>query len=158
MPSLKTYIVVAALLRRENELLLVRQQGPNDTTPSWSLPGGRVEPGELLTEALIREVREETGLEILSPGELVYVVHLLEGDAQSLVFVFEAANWTGEIRCADPDQFILDACFLPLAEAIEKLGHSPWPAMREPILAYLRETVKRGVVWLYRRQLDGTDA
>ena len=35
----------------------------------WSLPGGRVEPGETDAEAVVREVREETGLEV-TPGPL----------------------------------------------------------------------------------------
>jgi ADP-ribose pyrophosphatase YjhB (NUDIX family) len=39
---------------------------------SWSLPGGKVEPGETLAEALVREMREETGVEV-EAGRLLYV-------------------------------------------------------------------------------------
>ncbi|WP_329051842.1 NUDIX domain-containing protein [Amycolatopsis sp. NBC_01488] len=50
-------------------LLLIRRA--NDPgSGQWSLPGGRVEPGETDKEAVIRELREETGLDVI-PGTLV---------------------------------------------------------------------------------------
>jgi len=100
--------VAAALIRRGDEVLLVRQQGPNDPASSWALPSGVVEAGELLTEALVREVREEAGLEVLAPGRLLYVVQLdnplkqqlrhipgPEPSYQSTAFVFEIDAWKG---------------------------------------------------------------
>ncbi|MFQ5575368.1 MAG: NUDIX hydrolase [Anaerolineae bacterium] len=150
--------IVAALIRRQNRLLLVKQQGPNDAAPSWALPGGAVEPGELLTEALAREVREETGLEIVSLGGLVYA---LQHDnparkRQSLVFVFDVVEWQGSLTVADPDRLILEAKFLPRAKAIALLEDTlPWRVMREPIVAYLRGTAGRGAVWLYRSETAG---
>ena len=44
-------------------LLLIRR-GREPSRGLWSLPGGRVEPGETLEQAVVREVREETGLEV----------------------------------------------------------------------------------------------
>ena len=41
--------------------------------PCWDLPGGGVEPGESLTEALVREFVEEAGLDVV-PGELAFVI------------------------------------------------------------------------------------
>jgi 8-oxo-dGTP diphosphatase len=157
----KTYLIVAALMRRGEEVLLVRQQGANDPAPSWALPGGVVESGELLTEALTREVREETGLEVIDSGHLLYAVHAARDNSaeghQTLVFVFAVAEWRGELRVADPDNLILGACFWPRAEAIEKLESLPWPTMREPMVAYLRGEAGRGAVWLYRGKPDGAD-
>ncbi len=69
--------VVAGLIRRDDEVLLVRQQGPNDPCPIWSLPGGKVEAGEFLPDALRREIREETGLTLAHPGALIYVTQWL---------------------------------------------------------------------------------
>ena len=59
---------VSAILLTPDGLLLQRRSDNN----LWGLPGGSVEPGESVTEALIREVREETGLEV-EPGRLVGV-------------------------------------------------------------------------------------
>jgi len=53
-------------------LLLVRRANP-PAQGTWSLPGGRVEPGELDSDALRREVAEETGLAV-DPGRLVGTV------------------------------------------------------------------------------------
>ena len=67
-------VIVAAIIRRGDEILLVEQQGKDDPAPSWALPGGRVEPGELFHDALTREVREETGLTVAAIGQLAYLV------------------------------------------------------------------------------------
>ena len=46
-----------------DHLLMVRRANPPEAG-KWSIPGGRVEPGETLREAVEREVREETGLRV----------------------------------------------------------------------------------------------
>ncbi|MEV5719533.1 NUDIX domain-containing protein [Amycolatopsis mediterranei] len=50
-------------------LLLIRRRN-NPGSGQWSLPGGRVEPGETDKEAVVRELSEETGLDVI-PGTLV---------------------------------------------------------------------------------------
>ncbi len=54
---------VGAIIFRDEEVALVRRGGP-PSKGKWSIPGGLVELGESLEEALRREVREETGLEV----------------------------------------------------------------------------------------------
>ncbi|WP_438028046.1 NUDIX hydrolase [Sorangium sp. So ce233] len=56
-------------------VVLIRRARP-PLEGSWSLPGGRVEPGERLADAVAREIREETGLEI-RVGPLVEVVEIV---------------------------------------------------------------------------------
>ncbi len=88
---------VAALIRHEGDILLVEQQGPTDPAPTWALPGGR-------TEAMIREVREETGLVVTDPGRLLYIrvgVHRTTGESSSTL-VFEPTHWHGELAPDDP--------------------------------------------------------
>ena len=54
-------VCVGAVATRTNELLMVRRGNPPGRG-LWSLPGGRVEPGETLAEAVVRELAEETAL------------------------------------------------------------------------------------------------
>ena len=58
---------VGAVAVRDGRLLLVRR-GHGPAAGEWSVPGGRVEWGETLAAAVVREVAEETGLEVLCEG------------------------------------------------------------------------------------------
>jgi 8-oxo-dGTP diphosphatase len=60
---------VGAVAVRDGRLLLIRR-GHAPSRGRWSLPGGRVEPGETAHDALVREVAEETGL-VVEVGDLV---------------------------------------------------------------------------------------
>ncbi len=166
--SEESRLVVAAVVRQGEQVLLVQQQGPHDPGPAWALPGGMLESGELLTEALGREVREETGLEIDQIGPLLYTVQLqhptdqpaligeLPEPGQSLtVFVFEVTGWHGDLRSDDPDELIRDIGFFSIRDAVEKLEQHFWRVMREPVAAYLRGSTDAGAVWQYRRQPGG---
>lgn len=61
--------VGAIISDRDGRLLLI-QRGHEPGKGLWSVPGGRVEPGESDAQALVREVREETGLAV-TPGPLI---------------------------------------------------------------------------------------
>jgi 8-oxo-dGTP diphosphatase len=61
---------VGGLLYDDEGRLLVIQRGHDPGRGLWSVPGGRVEPGEDDAAALVREMREETGLDV-APGPLV---------------------------------------------------------------------------------------
>ena len=69
-----TAAVGAVIFDARERVLLVRRARP-PMRGAWTLPGGRVEEGESLTEAVAREVREETGLDIdvRAPIEVVRV-------------------------------------------------------------------------------------
>jgi 8-oxo-dGTP diphosphatase len=61
---------VGAIVTDRSGRLLLIQRGHDPSKGLWSVPGGRVEPGETDEEAVIREVQEETGL-VVSSGSLV---------------------------------------------------------------------------------------
>jgi 8-oxo-dGTP pyrophosphatase MutT (NUDIX family) len=106
---------------------------------------------------MVREVAEETGLEVLDPGRLLYVKSAVDesGESVSTTFVFDVVQFCGDLRPAATDDPVLDARWLPVDEAIAKLVELPWPMMREPIIAHLRGEAAPGSYWLYRYQADG---
>ena len=87
-------VAVGAIVGRADELLLVRR-GREPAVGEWSVPGGRVEPGELLMEAVARELLEETGLRAVC-GPLVGWVERISDDRHFVIFDFEATV-TGDV-------------------------------------------------------------
>jgi 8-oxo-dGTP diphosphatase len=57
-------VVVAAVIERDGRFLAARRTEPAALAGRWEFPGGKVEPGETEEDALIRECREELGVEI----------------------------------------------------------------------------------------------
>jgi ADP-ribose pyrophosphatase YjhB (NUDIX family) len=146
--------IVAAVVRRGDELLMVRQAGPGEE-PAWSIPGGRVEPGEFVTDALEREVLEETGIRVVDPGALAFLAQMddrREGYFAT-VWTWDVARWEGDVAPADPDGFVDDAAFVPLPEAIAHLSAISWQPLT---VRYLHGDLLRGSLWLRRVHADGT--
>ena len=96
--SRRPVVVCANLGIEQGTLLLVRESKPS-ALHRWSLPAGKLEPGETLQQGAEREALEETGLTV-SAGPLVGVYHCLEtleGGA-AVNFVFQSTITGGEIR------------------------------------------------------------
>jgi 8-oxo-dGTP diphosphatase len=71
-------LCVGAVLVDDGRLLMIRRgQAPGEGL--WSIPGGRVQPGETLPEAVLRELREETGVDGLCGDLLGWVERIDEG-------------------------------------------------------------------------------
>ncbi len=113
--------VGGVIVRDGNLLLILRGRPPG--AGLWSIPGGRVEPGESDTEALARELREETGLAV-AVGALLGSVEISGFDVHDYL-----CTVTGGRLAAGDDA--ADARWVPLAE-VEGL----------PVTAGLIETLR----------------
>ncbi|MBR3397099.1 MAG: (deoxy)nucleoside triphosphate pyrophosphohydrolase [Lachnospiraceae bacterium] len=102
----KKKIKVAAAVIREGDRIFATQRGYGNYKDWWEFPGGKVEPGEMPEEALIREIREELNTKVGIDGFLISVeydypefhlsmdcfwCHVEEGELTLLEH--EAAKW-----------------------------------------------------------------
>jgi 8-oxo-dGTP diphosphatase len=103
---------VGVVCLRGDEVLLIRRGTP-PRLGEWSLPGGRIEPGERAVEAALRELREETGVE----AELTGLVDVVDGvfpeHGRHYVLIDFAARWISGEPVAGDDA--AEAAFHPLA-------------------------------------------
>lgn len=105
---------VGVICFRGDDVLLIRRGRP-PRLGEWSLPGGRIEPGEAVRQTALRELREETGVE----AELVGLVDVVDGlfpeAGRHYVLIDFAAVWrSGEPR---PGDDAVEAAFYSVAEA-----------------------------------------
>jgi 8-oxo-dGTP diphosphatase len=81
------HVCVGAVAVDAEQLLLIRR-ATDPGAGAWSLPGGRVEMGETLAEAVVRELQEETGLEAMCDQLLGWVERIGPG-YHFVIFDFE---------------------------------------------------------------------
>ena len=124
---LKTLDVVAAILENEGKILLAQRPEHADQPGMWEFAGGKVEAGETQPEALIRELREELGIEAV-PAR--YVASHQREVSQRLIHLhaWHVPEFSGELKahyhsvlvwCTPEDAFTYDLApaDIPLLEA-----------------------------------------
>lgn len=103
-PTSRAHTGVSAylLLQRQGKILLQLRQNTGYCDGMWSVVAGHVENNEPATEGMIREAREEIGIELL-PHQIrpVHIMHR-KSNRQNIDVFFECLSWQGEIRNLEP--------------------------------------------------------
>ena len=102
---LKTIDVVAAIIERDGKILLAQRPPHTDQPGLWEFAGGKVEAGETQPEALIRELREELGIEA-QPGAYV-ASHQREVSGRRIhLHAWHVPSFSGELTAHDHSQLV----------------------------------------------------
>ena len=105
----------------DGDRVLLVQRGQEPLKGEWSLPGGAVELGETLEEALVREVREETSLDV-AVGPVVEVFDSIRRDAGGRAeYHYVIIDYACRVRGGTPTAAVhgsdaADVRWVPLAE------------------------------------------
>jgi len=136
----KAVPAVYALFERDGALLFMLRQNTGYQDEKYGLPAGHVETGESLTQALVREVAEETGLRIEAGNlELVHLMYRPKKDetGERIDAFFRALRWNGEPMNAEPRK-------------CARLDWLPFDALPENVVKYQRHAIecwRRGSVF-----------
>ncbi|MGG1555020.1 (deoxy)nucleoside triphosphate pyrophosphohydrolase [Paenibacillus ferrarius] len=96
--------VAAALLMKDNKILIAQRKSTDKLAGKWEFPGGKQEPDETLEECLKREMNEEFGIEV-RVGEF-FGESTFHYEAGSIVLYAYWCTWTsGEMVVAEHDDF-----------------------------------------------------
>ncbi len=106
-------MVGAGAVVLDGETVLLVRRGAEPLAGQWSLPGGLLELGETVEQAIVREVREETSLDV-EPLRLLGVYDLIDRDAAGAIrYHYVLVDWIctvsgGELRAGDD---AIEACW-----------------------------------------------
>lgn len=105
MPNIPTIVpvVAVALLDTSGRVLMQRRRAGKHHGGLWEFPGGKVESRESLESALIREIGEELGIELMA-SSLSPVSFAATPDQPHVVLLYKCTDWRGTPAALDADE------------------------------------------------------
>jgi 8-oxo-dGTP diphosphatase len=97
--------VVAGIISRDSRLLICQRKRDGSSPLKWEFPGGKVDRGESLETALIRELSEELGIRATIGREIWRTSFQYPGKPEPLIVVFNLADAGSQIPKMDPESF-----------------------------------------------------
>lgn len=127
-------VVAVALIDPDGRILIAKRPEGKQLVGLWEFPGGKVEPGERPEQALIRELKEELGIDVkeacLAP--FVFTSHAYE-KFHLLMPLYLCRRWSGTVVAKEHSAL---AWVKPA-----KLRDYPMPPADEPLIAWLRDLI-----------------
>jgi 8-oxo-dGTP diphosphatase len=132
--SRKITHVAAAVIYGENGTVLLGQRAPGTFYPGyWEFPGGKVEAGETPRDALVRELQEELGIEVLEATPWLRIEHEYE-HAHVCLHFFRVTAWRGTLHdhvhtgleWQRPDQFTVSPMLPANGPILKSLSLPAW--------------------------------
>lgn len=98
MPRFTVIPAVYLVLRRTDEVLLLRRANTGYRDGEYSLPAGHHDGGESLLSAMVREAKEEIGIDVHENDlRLAHVMHRNAADGERVDFYFTCDKWLGDV-------------------------------------------------------------
>jgi ADP-ribose pyrophosphatase YjhB (NUDIX family) len=129
--------LATGLAIQNGRVLLVASTYHSHAQPLWNLPGGRVAPGELLRDTVVREVREETGLRA-SVSELAYVSESYDEKRHVLNATF-AIDVEGSIASPQSGDHVVAVEWVAIDRLAERIAVG---VVRDPLVHYLHDRTR----------------
>jgi len=127
-------VVCVALVDGEDRVLLARRPEGKPMAGLWEFPGGKLKPGETPEAALVRELKEELGVDILAADLAPFTFASHAYDAFHIVLLlYLCRRWTGEIVPHEGQEL---AWVGP-----QRLDAYAMPAADQPLVAMLRDVL-----------------
>ena len=90
--------VVAGILEQDGRILICRRRSDQTARTKWEFPGGKIEAGETPQQALVRELREELGIEAEPPTKMVRYEFAYPGKSPILLIFLKVPAWSGRSK------------------------------------------------------------
>ena len=127
-------VVACALVDTDGRVLIAQRPEGKNLAGMWEFPGGKVEPGEQPEAALIRELKEELGIDVTEAclAPLTFASHAYE-DFHLLMPLYVCRRWKGEVSRHEHSglKWVRPA----------RLRDYPMPPADEPLIAHLIDLV-----------------
>jgi 8-oxo-dGTP diphosphatase len=131
-PSKRIEVAAAVLQRRDGTFLLAQRPTNKVYAGYWEFPGGKVEPGETPEACLIRELKEELGIDVIEACLAPFVFTSHGYDSFHLMMpLWLCRRWSGVVQALEHKAL---AWVKP-----DRLSDYPMPPADEPLVAWLRD-------------------
>lgn len=140
IPTTRVSVIV---VNQEKEILLVKHRKGN--RQYWVLPGGRLEYGETFQECAVREMREETGLDV-EVDEFVFLSEAIAPDrSRHIVNIYLTAHVIGGVLKVGDEPVLAGVDYLPIGE-LDKL--TLFPAVGRTVIDSLPKATRGSIKYL----------